>query len=755
MEQIDKVAPKKGKVKLTQLDANRIQINALNFKDNVAISYYNIYLNGKLIGKSNQASYIYKGVLGGKMSFSVEAVDAAGNKSKKVKSSIKVKDMVAPSQVGKVGVSGVATQKSTVLTWATPVDNVKVTNYLIYVDGKTYKSKKNSLKIKNLAAGDHKVSVIAMDKAKNKSVVSNTYTFNVKDSTAPKKGKVKLTQLDKSSIQINMTGFSDNVPGFYYNIYLNGKLVATTKNASYTYKDAKIGGKMTFSVEAVDAAGNKAKMVKSSITVKDMVAPSQVNNVRLDGDATNKATTITWDAATDNVGVTSYLINVDGKTYTSKKTSLTIKKLAEGNHTVTVIAVDKAKNKSAASANFEFAINGTVSDPVKPSDPETPATTKPAVGSVKDLTAKKYKGFSMTDKDDTVIASNKDLYVDGNISLKNGNDTVTVKENVVFELDGKLDMGAGNNSLTVNKGSYFDIDDGLFAGSGNDTVKVIGAGFEVDNIDLAAGNDKFIVSGNGEAILPYLNTGAGDDVIQIDAGSVIKFDYDEDSSKYGLNMGDGNDTLILNGKIILDYNTYYGNPKSKDWFVGIEKISGTGSVYVETGVDYPKYINDSVIEKFENAGIEVHYAPNAWAYSGNESKDDTLGNATVVKYDWEYDVWLNGSPSWEDAAIDRVDWFQLNIGGDSGISTKDTLFVCNGYVMGGIINLEVCDKNGNVIKKVDGSALKESNNYCAPVLDLNTLGNGTYYLKFSMDENSWNCGAVDFSVCNRKEWDND
>jgi hypothetical protein len=510
---------------------------------------------------------------------------------------------------------------------------------------------------------------------------------------------------------------------------------------------------MTFTVEAVDAAGNESKAAKASVKVKDMVAPQKVNNVRLLGDATQKATTITWDAATDNVGVTSYLVNVDGKTYTSKKTSLTIKKLAEGNHTVTVTAVDKAKNQSVASASFAFAIAAAAapSNPSKPADP-----SKPAAGSVKDLTAKSYKGFSMTDKDDTVIASNKDLYVDGNISLKNGNDTVTVRENVIFELEGKLDFGAGNNTLTVNKGSYFEIDDGLSAGSGNDTVKVVGAGFEVnDNCDLAAGNDKFIVTGNGEAILPYLNTGAGDDVIQIDAGSVIKFDYDEDSSKYGLNMGDGNDTLILNGKMILDYNTYYGNPKSKDWFAGIEKISGTGSVYVETGVDYPKYINDSVIEKFENAGIEVHYAPNAWAYSGNENKDDTLGNATVVKYDWEYDVWVNGSPIWEDAAIDRVDWFQLNIGGDSGISTQDTLFVCNGYVMGGIINLDVCDKNGNVIKKVDGSVLNESNNFCAPVLDLNALGNGTYYLKFSMEADSMNCGAVDFAVCNRKEWDND
>jgi hypothetical protein len=247
-----------------------------------------------------------------------------------------------------------------------------------------------------------------------------------------------------------------------------------------------------------------------------------------------------------------------------------------------------------------------------------------------------------------------------------------------------------------------------------------------------------------------LNTGSGDDVVQINAGSVVCFDFEEDFKQYGLNMGEGNDTLVLNGSIVLDYNPYYGEPKSKDWFAGIENISGKGTIYVEMGTPYKDYINYHALKQFETAGIKICEVPNSWAYLSNgtaENGNDTIQNAEVIKYDEELNVWLCDFGT----VKDTVDWYQLNIGGNSGITTKDIIGIDNGDALAyDAMKLEVCDKNGNVIKTVDGSIFNEYNGYCAPVLNLSELGNGTYYLKFSIAKGA--CGASEFVVCSKAEW---
>ena len=679
----DITAPKKGKVKLAQLGPNSISISMSNFNDNVGVAKYNIYLNSKLIATTNKASYVYQGNLGGKMTFAIEAVDAVGNVSKKVKSSIKVKDMVAPDKVVKLNVVG-ATQKSTTITWAAATDNVKVTGYEITIDGKTYKSKKASLTVKKLAAGEHTVTVVAVDKAKNKSVVSNTYTFNVADSTAPKNGKVKLTQLDKSSIKFNMTGFSDNVAVSYYNIYLNGKLVATSKTANYTYKNDKIGGKMTFKVEAVDAAGNKSKQVKSSITVKDMVAPSQVKNVRLIGKATKKSTTITWDAATDNVGVTSYIVTVGKKSYTTKKNSLTLTNLAEGNNYVYVRALDKAKNISDESSLL-------VPIPI-----------------YKELNVKEAETIRGTEGNDTIIVSGKNVNCDGGIDLGGGNDTLIIDKKSSLAIKNIFHFGDGDDIIQINPDS---------------NVKFI-----IGNIgwysNMGSGNDALILKENSYCeIKGDIEFDDGDDLLQIDAGAVMKMAVNAGR------MGDGNDTWIINGKLVLT-NGYISD---------IDNISGTGSIYLLDGSD----ISSDFLQKVQDAGIKVYQIPDGWDYTdvGNEHQDDFLETATLLKRGQENKVWLDAYENIS-GIIDTEDWFKLEIGGAGNITASDKILINSELSDRYPCDIDVYDKNGNYMRELTINKYGYGSTY-----DLN-LSNGTYYLKFHPDS-FYGYTAITFTIGNK------
>ena len=397
----DITAPKGGRVKLTQKSQNSVQIAISNFKDNVGVKNYEIYLGSTKVGTTSSSSYTYNGKdLGGKLQFNVVAVDAAGNKSKAKKASITIKDATAPTKVTGLKVSGTPDEKASVLTWTAAKDNVGVTQYEIKVSGSTkvYKSKTNSITIKKLTPGKHTYTVTAIDKAKNRSTVSASAAFTVKDITAPKGGRVKLTQKSQNSVQIAISNFTDNLAVKSYEIYLGDKKVGTTTSSTYTYNGKDLGGKLQFNVVAVDAAGNKSKAKKASITIKDATAPTKVTGLKVSGTPDEKSSVLTWTPAKDNVGVTQYEIKVSGSTkvYKSKTNSVTIKKLTPGKHTFTVTAIDKAKNRSAVSASATF----TVKD-----------ITAPKGGSVKLAQSGNTIKFTISNFKDNVGVKSYEIYL--------------------------------------------------------------------------------------------------------------------------------------------------------------------------------------------------------------------------------------------------------------------------------------------------------------------------------------------------------
>ncbi len=125
------------------------------------------------------------------------------------------------------------------------------------------------------------------------------------------------------------------------------------------------GGKVTGSVPAVDCGGDNSSMTirvrqvsdgtnattvdKSDyVAPADTTAPSTPKDLKAAVDGSKPADVLlTWTASTDNVGVTGYDVAVDGGT-PARVTTTDFRHVdgAAKSHSYTVVAVDKAGNKS-------------------------------------------------------------------------------------------------------------------------------------------------------------------------------------------------------------------------------------------------------------------------------------------------------------------------------------------------------------------------------------------------------------------------
>ena len=129
------------------------------------------------------------------------------------------------------------------------------------------------------------------------------------------------------------------------------------------------------------------------------------------------------------------------------------------------------------------------------------------------------EGYQGTDDDIVRIGGN----ADGNITTGGGTDTIQIGGTY----RGNIDSNSGDNTITI--GSTFR-EGSITTGDGVDIIQIDGS----------------MSTGGTLAARPIIDTGAGDDIITL-KGAVIRAD---------INMGEGNDTLILGSNI---YNGDSGN----------------------------------------------------------------------------------------------------------------------------------------------------------------------------------------------------
>jgi len=334
---------------------------------------YGMYRNGMRVGKSDDERETFDGLdCGRRYSFAVDAVEKkSGMRSERstiTTSTAACADRQPPSKPSGLTATSV-TQTSVTLSWTASSDNVGVVGYVVSRaddDDSTGATAATSFRFDNLKCGKSYVfGVIAVDAARNR---SDRATLSVSTAACPappppgpgrdreppsKPTALTATSATRNSVSLAWTASTDNVGVAGYELYVDGHDAGQATTTSATIGGLDCAHMYAFSVEAYDKAANHSgRTTLATSTATCMPAPDTQPPSPITGLAATTTTTtsvaVSWNAATDNVGVVSYgLYRDDVKVGDATTTSATFSGLdCSTTHTFAVDAVDAAGNRS-------------------------------------------------------------------------------------------------------------------------------------------------------------------------------------------------------------------------------------------------------------------------------------------------------------------------------------------------------------------------------------------------------------------------
>ena len=342
--------------------------------DNTAVTGYNIYRNGLLVGIITDGTTTYSDnnlQQGESYTYTVAAYDAAGNVSaQSVAAVAAAPDTTAPTTPDNFTAT-VANGHEIDLVWQPATDNVGVAGYNIYRNGVLIASVTNGTTYADTSADDataYTYTIAAYDAAGNTSVQSAAVSATTPDASAPTSpAGVQTTALDASTVQISWQAATDNVGTTGYNIYRNGVLVGTTTNTTFTDTGLSDATAYQYAIAAYDAAGNVSVLSgTASVTTPDGTAPSVPVNVQATP-VSGSEIDLTWQSAVDNTGVVGYNLYRDGVLIATIATNTYVDSGLNDatTHYYAVSAFDAAGNVSAQSD----IVSATTPDNTPPSVP--------------------------------------------------------------------------------------------------------------------------------------------------------------------------------------------------------------------------------------------------------------------------------------------------------------------------------------------------------------------------------------------------
>ncbi len=346
----------------------QVSLNWQGSTDNVGVTGYRVFRGATQVGSPTGTTYTDTGLAAGSYSYTVRAVDAAGNLSNPSNTATgTVPDTTIPSTPGSLTATAGTGQVS--LSWQASTDNVGVTGYRVFrgatqvgsPTGTTYTDT-------GLAAGSYSYTVRAVDAAGNLSNPSNTASATVADTTKPGAPPNLTATAGTGQVALGWQAATDNVGVTGYQVFRGATQIATLGAAARSHTDTGLApGPYSYTVRAVDAAGNVSDPSNTaSATVADTTKPGAPPN--LTATAGTGQVALGWQAATDNVGVTGYQVfrgATQIATLGAAARSHTDTGLAPGNYSYTVRAVDAAGNVSDPSNTA----SATVADTTKPGAP--------------------------------------------------------------------------------------------------------------------------------------------------------------------------------------------------------------------------------------------------------------------------------------------------------------------------------------------------------------------------------------------------
>ncbi len=296
---------------------------------------YTVKVNGetRYEGTASQVTLILPD---GEHSYSVTATDAAGNTTT-CSDSFSFDGAMPDILLWPPHITNAKNGKAKVtLSWE---PYKKGASYTVMLDGEeVWSGTRTNCKL-TLEDGEHYYRIIAEDKDGNIGRSSEvTFAF---DATAP------VVTLEAPSFTQNpqeITLHWQGEAGSSYKLTVNGKLVYSGTETSYTLTPAGGKSSYSYSIVATDAAGNVSKPLKGNFTAnaQDKVAPEvelQPVQLKKAGDGLVRAT-IKWKGER---GATYTLFIDDAPVYSGTSTSQTLV-LPDGEHSYSLLAIDKAGN---------------------------------------------------------------------------------------------------------------------------------------------------------------------------------------------------------------------------------------------------------------------------------------------------------------------------------------------------------------------------------------------------------------------------
>jgi len=336
-ERGDTSAPQRiRKLDVRATSASSVSVAWSRSKDNVAVTGYDVLVNGGQYAKTPATSYtIQLLACGTGYLVGVDAYDAAGNKSAPTSATVSTSpcaDVTAPSTPSDIKLMA-ATDTSVVLSWTPSTDDVGVVEYGLYLSGLlpgpgllVGRVSEASATVSNLECGKtYSLGIDAADAAGNRSTPGAAIftTAACVDKTPPSAPTgLVVASATQDQIAVKWTASTDNVGVTGYGRYLAANRVGTATDTSSTFDSLQCGTTYTFGVDAIDAAGNRSAMSTMSAATApcsqtsppptgDTSAPSAPQALSVTS-ATQTAVTIGWGPATDNVGVVNYRVYRDG-----------------------------------------------------------------------------------------------------------------------------------------------------------------------------------------------------------------------------------------------------------------------------------------------------------------------------------------------------------------------------------------------------------------------------------------------------------
>jgi hypothetical protein len=303
------------------------------------------------------------GLAEGAHTFEVRALDAAGNPDGSPETYTWTVDTIAPD-TAILGTPDNPTDgaSATFIFSGDAGTGTAIDHFLYRMDnGALVSTTDPTASFANLTDGEHSFEVFAVDAAGNVDATAAAYTFVV-DTTQPGTDITGTPALNSADASATFTFTGQDAAGSgvdHFMVSIDGEAPVSTPNGVVTYPGLP-DGTHSFTVYAVDAAGNADTLPSSYTWTVDTLAPETTITSALPADhsASADASFTFAGNAGSGTAIDHYEINLDGAGFVpTDDLTVTMSSLSEGAHSFAVRAVDLAGNADATPETHSWIVD--------------------------------------------------------------------------------------------------------------------------------------------------------------------------------------------------------------------------------------------------------------------------------------------------------------------------------------------------------------------------------------------------------------